>query len=90
VGFAKALAEVDKPYLDSDDDYFTHMRKRFEVNRNALLKHLSKLDIPLKMSTPEGGYFMIGNIQETVPKIPKKYFFLEMDSVKDGDAPINC
>jgi len=66
------------------------MLKRFESNRNMLVDHFSKIDMPIKLTVAEGGFFIIGDIRETVPKIPKKYFFLDIDNVEEGDIPIGC
>lgn len=38
------------------------------------------------MYNPEGGYFSVGKIEDTVTQMPRKYFY--KDQAKGGDKPL--
>lgn len=65
------------------------MSNIFEQNRNMLLNN-ECYSQNWKMLSPEGGYFIMADITNEIPNIPKKYFYKNAKLGKNGsDEPIN-
>eukprot|EP01017_Pseudomicrothorax_dubius_P017688 TRINITY_DN1986_c0_g1_i1.p1 TRINITY_DN1986_c0_g1~~TRINITY_DN1986_c0_g1_i1.p1 ORF type:complete len:389 (+),score=96.80 TRINITY_DN1986_c0_g1_i1:203-1369(+) len=90
VGVADVLVPSrDQPY-EGHASYYQYLNALFEGKRNTMMEILSKAPLNWKLLNPEGGYFILANIKDIVPTIPRGFFYRE-DHPSFGDqTPIGC
>lgn len=76
-----------KPY-QGFNNYYSQVANIFENNRNKLIAH-DNYAFDWRMLNPDGGYFMMTDITQEIPKIPRKYFFNQNNLGPKGEEPIN-
>lgn len=68
-----------KPY-EGYNSYYDYINKFMTARRNKLDQILKKNSLDLRILTPDGGYFILADVQEAIKKVPKKYFYKEGSS----------
>jgi len=82
VSFAESLKfALDQPY-DGKANYYEALTDLYARKKDELLKILRNAPFDYRVLDPEGGYFVIVDITNTIPKIPIKYFY-KSDNQKD-------
>lgn len=75
-----------KPY-EGCANYYEWLGRSFEWRAKKISEVLNNSTLDIKMYEPEGGYFSVGNIEETIKKVPIKYFYKEQ--AKGGEKTLN-
>jgi aspartate/methionine/tyrosine aminotransferase len=76
VSFAKAMEASTRPF-EGSSTYYEHINKFFVNRRDKLDGILKKNSLDLNILTPDGGYFILADVQDAIKKVPKKYFYKE-------------
>jgi len=75
VSFADSLEySLDKPY-QGKANYYEWLSDLYAKKKDELVKILRNAPFDYRVLDPDGGYFVIVDITNTIPKIPKKYFY---------------
>ena len=68
----------NQPYQDSPD-YYTWLTKEYQNKKDQIVQILSESDLGLVLSVPQGGYFMVANIEKAIAGIPLKFFYEDFE-----------
>ena len=84
VAVAKTLEYVrSKPY-QGDKYYYDYLREMLEKKKNFLVNVLKNSWIKMRVFEPEGGFFIVVDITESIPLIPRQYFY-KNGKIKDSE-----
>jgi aspartate/methionine/tyrosine aminotransferase len=79
VAFAKAMETSVHPF-EGSGSYYQHINKFFQGRRDKLDGILKKNSLDLRVLTPDGGYFILADIEDAIKHVPQKYFYKEGSS----------
>jgi len=82
IAIAEALNKAAEKNADGQT-FYNSMRETFQQRKTILYQGLEKAPFDWKLFNPEGGYFLIAEIANCIPKIPQKYFY------KEGATEVN-
>ena len=82
IAVARGLEYIKStPYLEGKY-YYEYIDGMLEKKKNFLVNVLRNSWIKMRVYEPEGGVFIIADITESIPIIPKQYFYNKGDQVK--------
>lgn len=73
------------PY-EGAPNYYKFLESDFERKKNKLCRILRNAPFDYKVLEPEGGFFVLVDIKNTIEKIPIKYFYKERES--ENNKPV--
>jgi aspartate/methionine/tyrosine aminotransferase len=81
---AKALEYVKTTPYEDGKLYYDWMRDILEKKRDRLVKTLRNCWLKIRVFNPEGGFFIMVDITESIPMIPSEYYYKEGSEKKEG------
>ena len=85
VAFAKSLPWLDMKY-EQYANFGESIKDEYTQVRDYLVKETLNLGIPMRPIEPEGGYFLLLDVNECRDLVPKKYF--ESNEFEEGPTTI--
>ncbi|CDW75417.1 kynurenine-oxoglutarate transaminase [Stylonychia lemnae] len=76
IAMSKSLEKLtQKGFLGNDDQtYLEYVRSEFQRVRDYMVKEINEnMDLPIKALKCDSGYFIMVDITEVIPQIPKRY-----------------
>jgi len=87
VAIAEAMRKASEEGSgQGDGNFYDTVKKVFQEKREALAQALKNGPFDYKILNPEGGFFLVVDISNTVPKIPIKYFY--EDGKNNDEHPV--
>jgi len=85
VALAEAMTKSVEPY-EGKSSYYTYLEELFRTKKSDLMSILNNLPYKVRLLDPEGGFFVLVDISESIPTIPIRYFYKE--GVSENDKPV--
>lgn len=76
---------AENPY-EGKASYYEWLRSTFEWRAKQIGDIIEGSPLGMKMYNPDGGYFTIANIEDTVKQVPTKYFY--KNQARGSDKPL--
>jgi len=77
---AKAMDQFRESAATEDGrNYYEDLNKMLQKKKDFLVDTLENSWIKMKVHVPEGGFFVIVDITEAIPMIPREYFYKKVD-----------
>jgi len=87
--FSESLKfSLDQPYKDKAN-YYEWLTDLYAKKKEELLKILRDAPFDYRVLNPDGGYFIIVDLTNTIPKIPIKYFYKTENQKSEPVGDIN-
>lgn len=87
IAVMKGMEIAQNEPFEGKSNYYEWLRTSFEWRAKKMTQIMHSSNLGIKMYEPEGGYFTVGNIEDTIKRVPIKYFY--KDQAKGGEKTLS-